>query len=1098
MENMMSFLFFVLVLAMLIGPFILGGYIAKLLRMPDYGWKIGLILFTVIVSITMTVIKWPPKFGIDLSGGEILIYEIDKEQLKQDKKKLEDVDIEKLVSALNLRVNPGGQKEVTIRTYGPDQIEITIPKVQDAELKAIKEIISETGKLEFRIVANTHKHKDIIDIANSPQEKDNTVIQPSKDKEWIARWIPLNDEEERSSFNQQRNALRDRTGPDGVKHTEVLVVNDPYNVTGDFLDNARVAGDEHGQPCVNFTFNSRGGQLFGDLTSDNRPSDVQSELKNQLAIVLDGKIYSAPSINSVITEHGQITGRFTKEQVEKIVNVLNAGSLPAALSKVPVQDLKCSAQLGVDTIQKATVAMIVSALLVVLFMVVYYRFSGILAVIALAINILGIVAVMITFNAAFTLTGFAALALTVGMAVDNNVLVYERMREEIAKGAAIRMAIRNAFNRAGTTIIDCNMTHVIVSIVLWAMGSEQIRGFAITLLLGVAFSMFTAVFVSHVLFDIAERHHWITKLKMMHVIGHTSIDFMSIFPACLTFSIVITLLGLGAAFYRGVGLFDIDFTGGVSVQVQFDKPHTAEEVRAKLEDETNMPDLAVNEVSVGDEGAGLRFDINTSFGKEAKDKGDAQATVKKYIESKFGSELKRNTLTVEKLGLAQPAPVTNPPPAQEESKQKLPEQPSQTPAEKDKSVAPPSDKPAEIPAPAKQSSNKHRSSGLLALAVAAPLFFGQVDALPAQPPADAPAAQAVDNKTAEKKAEEAKPADTKPADAKPADAKPADVKQEAPKSAEPKAAISSTEEPATHAEVESQFKGGSQAELNFKEKIDHSKVEDIIKTALKDAKFPPENVDMVITGKGYSKGAADTARLALDKWNIKLSLSPDDAAKVFKAAEAKLAAEPFFPTSNAIGSAVAGSTRLQALWALIASWALIILYLWIRFQGVAFGLAAVIALIHDVLVMLGGLAFSYWLAKIPGVSEFLLIDQFKINLPIIAAFLTIIGYSVNDTIVVFDRIREIRGKDPYLTRKMVNDATNQTLSRTLITSLTVFMVVVVLYWAGGPALRGFSFALTIGVLTGTYSSIYVAAPILLWLVGKHKVTAEHPHYEAPK
>jgi SecD/SecF fusion protein len=219
---------------------------------------------------------------------------------------------------------------------------------------------------------------------------------------------------------------------------------------------------------------------------------------------------------------------------------------------------------------------------------------------------------------------------------------------------------------------------------------------------------------------------------------------------------------------------------------------------------------------------------------------------------------------------------------------------------------------------------------------------------------------------------------------------------------------------------------------------------------------------------------------------------------VFDVAKSTLASQPFFPASNSIGGAVAGSTRTQAIFAIIASWALIILYLWIRFQGVAFGLAAVIALIHDVLVMLGAIAFSFWLAQIPGFREFLFVDQFKINLPIIAAFLTIIGYSVNDTIVVFDRIREIRGKDPYLTRKMVNDATNQTLSRTIITSLTVFMVVVVLYWAGGPALRGFSFALTFGVLTGTYSSIYVAAPILLWLVGKHQVTAEHPHYEGPK
>ena len=197
--------------------------------------------------------------------------------------------------------------------------------------------------------------------------------------------------------------------------------------------------------------------------------------------------------------------------MQKLVDVLNAGSLPATLAKMPVQELVSGPTLGQDTIDKSTYAMIVSAVLVILFMVVYYRFSGMIAVIALVLNMLGIVAVMITFKAAFTLTGFAALALTVGMAVDNNVLVYERMREEIAKGAALRMAIRNAFNRAGTTIIDCNMTHVIVAIVLWAMGSDQIKGFAITLFLGVVFSMFTAVFVSHVLFDIAERHHWIDQ-----------------------------------------------------------------------------------------------------------------------------------------------------------------------------------------------------------------------------------------------------------------------------------------------------------------------------------------------------------------------------------------------------------------------------------------------------------------------------------------------------------------------------------------------------------------------------------------------------------
>jgi SecD/SecF fusion protein len=180
---------------------------------------------------------------------------------------------------------------------------------------------------------------------------------------------------------------------------------------------------------------------------------------------------------------------------------------------------------------------------------------------------------------------------------------------------------------------------------------------------------------------------------------------------------------------------------------------------------------------------------------------------------------------------------------------------------------------------------------------------------------------------------------------------------------------------------------------------------------------------------------------------------------------------------------VAGNTRILAVYALVASWVGIIIYLWVRFQAVAFGFAAVVALIHDVFVMLGAVAISIYIAPLLG---FLMIEPVKVNVTIVAAFLTIIGYSVNDTIVVFDRIREVRGKDPSLTRKMVNDSTNQTLSRTLLTSLTVFLVVIVLYLFAGDALHGFAFALIVGVATGTYSSIYVAAPILLWLVGKHK------------
>ena len=178
-------------------------------------------------------------------------------------------------------------------------------------------------------------------------------------------------------------------------------------------------------------------------------------------------------------------------------------------------------------------------------------------------------------------------------------------------------------------------------------------------------------------------------------------------------------------------------------------------------------------------------------------------------------------------------------------------------------------------------------------------------------------------------------------------------------------------------------------------------------------------------------------------------------------------------------------TRTLALIATVASWVIIIVYLWWRFRSFTYGLAAVLAVVHDVLITLGAIAVSYWLAKVPGLNTFLQIDQFKIDLPIVAAFLTLIGFSVNDTIVIFDRIREIKGKTPHLTNKMVNDALNQTLSRTILTSFTAWLVVVILYFFGGEGLHGFAFALVVGFLSGTYSTIYIATPILIdWVATK--------------
>ena len=217
---------------------------------------------------------------------------------------------------------------------------------------------------------------------------------------------------------------------------------------------------------------------------------------------------------------------------------------------------------------------------------------------------------------------------------------------------------------------------------------------------------------------------------------------------------------------------------------------------------------------------------------------------------------------------------------------------------------------------------------------------------------------------------------------------------------------------------------------------------------------------------------------AYGTWDVRIKQSPAEARKTFAALEGVIDPAPFFPASNTIGGKVAGNTRASAIAALLASLLCIVGYIWIRFQRVVFGLAAVVALVHDVLVTLGVIALSAYVADYLGVLG---IVEFKIGLPVLAAFLTIIGYSLNDTIVVFDRIREVRGKSPHLTDEMVNKSINQTLARTLLTSVTTLIVVLILYIAGGQGIHAFAFALVIGVIVGTYSSIFVAAPALLWM-----------------
>jgi SecD/SecF fusion protein len=1021
--------------------FFLGGYLGKKLRMPDHGWKIGLSLFCLAASVAILILGPALKLGVDLRGGVILVYEIDKE------KRPKDLDMGRLIDAVKKRVNPAGTKEVVIRPYGVNEIEVINPidvrdiEASKTEVDQLKRIISSQGSLQFRILANTRDNKDLIDRAAADPSKSKLFNSAGKLEAW---WVEVKKGQE-DTVKGGDIAVRQRKKGIGKAETvvtEVLVVNDPYNVTGFYLTKAGL-GNSEGKRCVDFGFNSAGGQLFGQLTGSHLPDEV-SGTSSRLGIILDDELYSAPSIRSTIHESGQITGNFSEEEVDFLVGVLNAGSLPAALVKEPISELYCGATLGSETIRKSTNAMIIASILVPLFMLWYYRFSGLVANIALVLNMLMLFAAMRAVNAAFTLTGFAGLALTIGMAVDNNVLVYERLREELEHGATLRMAIRNAFQRASATIIDANLTTLIAAIVMYVIGTDQIKGFAVPLGVGVAISMFTSVFVARVIFDVAEKRQWITKVTMLRVIGHTNIDFMKLFPYTLTASILITVMAVGLSVARGKGLFDIDFTGGVSVQAVFDKQHDIEKIRElldKVPEAERLPDLAITPVKVSNQDEGYQFVINTSEGDPKK----VQAELKRL----FGDELKHNSFAFTSVGIV---PASTPAGNKSISPTK-------------EAVPPANDTPAKKPdEPAKKDQSRRDlpPRSMLALAGDASLTVAL---------ADESAKPATAAKTAAKPAEPVKVSSPKTPPQKPLSPKGVEAAVSADNAAE---SVTFRPDP---------FAGASQSVLKFKTPINHETLDLMLKTAMQTRDIDPAATSFVLLNPDHVEGERD----ARDEWTLKITLPADQTAKLLQTMKEQVAASPIFPASSTIGTAVAGNMQLTAIYALVVSWICMIVYLWIRFQGVAFGLAAVVALIHDVFVMLGAVAISSYIARYTG---FLLIEPFKVNLTIVAAFLTIIGYSVNDTIIVFDRIRETRGKDPNVTRTMVNDSVNQTLSRTLITSFTVFLVVVILYLSGGEAIHGFAFVLMVGVATGTYSSIYIASPILLWLVGKrHHVAA---------
>ncbi len=1047
-------------------------------------------------------------------------------------------EMNQLAAQIKRRIDPTDIKNVTVRPLGNSRIEIILPtggaaaggreNLTAEEIEETKRLISQMGVLEFRILANGADDKDGIAAARAvvdgmtpdqlrqfaiegrappgPDETFSVDINEVKSKVryiwaelgqeyrtdlgldnsregqgglWAAAaearaagktfavrsnpeggYVTTSDNATAmmvmfSRVAQSRDGLgneeqqKERLIREGKSEEEAeKLVNrkrfeyfvltrvspeDSLRVGGDITLTATVGNDKSYNPAVDFKFNSAGASQFGKITRRNKPS---SNIKRELAILLDDRVVSAPNIQSEITSSGQITGKFDLETVQRQVRILRSGALSAELREKPVSENTIGPTLGRDTILKGTTAIGLAFLAVLAFMIFYYRFAGLVACVALFANLLLTVGFMVAVNAAFTLPGLAGLVLTLGIAVDANVLIYERIREERDKGANLLTAIRNGYDRAFSTIIDTHMTSIFTAIVLYTFGTDQLKGFAISLTVGLVISLFTSLYMTRLIFDYWMHRGWLTKLSMLRLIGKTRFRPMKYRWWLFSITGLLTIAGLLLFLYRGESGLNVDFRGG-----------TVFAGKLKEGEERALTTSA-------DGKAGFRDLLS-----EARQKDRLNATSARW--------------------------ENRPTPRGEDGKLTAAEIGQQDTFEYTITYADGGTATVELTQPplgAAEADEEAMIADVLARAGTLPDVSVEQMFLTGTRFPDGKS-QYFTIRTTERQPELVR--------------------------ATLNRLLRGDDGTSlmAGATMEMDIKGAT-AELTFSQPASLIYMQKLITRELRKvgamtdaASFTLNGVKDTEVDERYTKMTLNVAENpalgmlklteapATEEDRNKLAAQAADFRKALDEVKLGFQSAPEPERLEVFDSQLAKDTRTKAFYAILASWVAILLYLWFRFGNWTFGLAAVLCLVHDLCLALGAIAVSHYLFTIPGMN-LLGIEDFKIDLAAVAALLTLVGYSVSDTIVVFDRIREVRGKNPKLTPEMIDESVNQTLGRTILTSMTVLLVSLVLYIFGGEGVHLFAFVMVIGVLVGTYSSIFVAAPLLLAFGEGHD---EHAH-----
>jgi preprotein translocase subunit SecD len=729
----------------------------RMVERPDMAEEAAALVRGLARPVTSLTGAGATDIAVASEGADIIVRLSEAEQRATDER-----TVRQALEIIRRRIDETGTREPTIMRQGADRILIQVPGIGSAgELKAL---IGTTAQLTFQPVVSRTSNPD-----ETPGP--GNEILPAMDDE-------------------------------GVHY---ILERAPV-VTGEELVDAQPDFDQNGQPAVSFRFNPTGARKFGEYTAEN--------VGNPFAIVLDGEVISAPVIQSHIPGgSGIITGNFTVEDSTQLAVLLRAGALPAGLEFL--EERTVGPELGADSIEAGKIACIVAFALVLAYMLASYRIFGLFANIALIVNVGLIFGLLSLIGATLTLPGIAGIVLTIGMAVDANVLVFERIKEEMktAKGAA--RAIELGYEKAMSAIVDANITTFITAVILYAMGSGPVRGFAITLGLGIITSIFTAIFVTRliaIMWFERKRPKTVLQGRALRLVPQeTAIDFFGRWKLWLGISGVMILVALGSFAIQGLN-FGIDFKGGTTIRTQSAEPVDVGQYRD-----------AVGDLGLGD------------------------VSITQVFDPTFG---------------------------------------------------------------------------------------------------------------------------------------------------------------------------------------------------------PDENVAMI----------------RIQAQDETESVSPEVISAVEQALRAQVP-DIQFTSVESVGPKVSGELIQAAVIAVALAIAAVLFYIWLRFEW-QFAVGAVLALVHDVALTVG--VFSEL--------------QIQFDLAIIAALLTIVGYSLNDTVVVFDRVREnLRKYKQKPLREVLNISINETLSRTMMTSVTTLLALFALYFLGGDVIRGFVFAMIWGVVVGTYSSIFVASTILMWL-----------------